>query len=119
MTIATEFPNKRPTCHALGAISAITLAVTVSAGTTARADIIKKEDMLRGVVVTRAQCAATAQAVWVSVFKQEFCVRYYLSTAGGEGLRPVVFLQGDYLGKMSPKRICLIPQIPTTSTPTI
>jgi hypothetical protein len=88
---------------------AIALAVSVSAGTTARADIIKKEDMLRGVVATRAQCAATAQAVWVSVFKQEFCVRYYLSTAGGEGLRPVVFLQGDYLGKMSPKRIWLDP----------
>src|SRR5215472_6383347 len=68
----------------------------------AYADIIKKSDMLRGFTATRAQCAATAQTVWVTVDRRDFCVRYYLSTAGGEGLRPVVFLQGDYLGKLGP-----------------
>jgi hypothetical protein len=30
-------------------------------------------------------------------------VRYYLSTAGGEGSRPVVFLDGDQLGKINLK----------------
>jgi hypothetical protein len=30
-------------------------------------------------------------------------VRYYISTAGGEGKRPVVFLQGDQLGKFNVK----------------
>jgi len=30
-------------------------------------------------------------------------LRYYLSTAGGEGSRPVVFLQGDQLGKFNVK----------------
>ena len=61
----------------------------------ASADIIKSEDMLRGIATTRAQCDATPQTLWVSAFGQDFCVRYYLSTAGGEGSRPVVFLNGD------------------------
>jgi hypothetical protein len=91
------------------ALLAIVLAVAALAANGAWADIIKKEDMLRGIVTTRAQCAATPQAVWVSAYGREFCVRYYLSTAGGEGVRPVVFLQGDYFGKMSPKRIWLDP----------
>jgi hypothetical protein len=45
----------------------------------------------------------------VSAYKQEFCVRYYLSTAGGEGMRPVVFLEGDKLGKESSKHTWLDP----------
>jgi hypothetical protein len=72
------------------------------ATTSAYSDIIKKTDMLRGFTATRAQCAATPQTVWLTVDGQDFCVRYYLSTAGGEGRRPVVFLQGDYLGKLGP-----------------
>jgi hypothetical protein len=66
-----------------------------AAGASASADIIKSEDMLRGITATRAQCDATPQTLWVSAFGQDFCVRYYLSTAGGEGSRPVVFLNGD------------------------
>jgi hypothetical protein len=91
------------------ALSAIVLAFAALAAIGARADIIKKEDMLRGIVTTRAQCAATPQTVWVSAYKREFCVRYYLSTAGGEGVRPVVFLQGDKLGKESSKHTWLDP----------
>jgi hypothetical protein len=106
MTIAGEFRNKTAARRAL---SAIVLAIAALAATGARADIIKKEDMLRGIVTTRAQCAATPQTLWVSAFKQEFCVRYYLSTAGGEGARPVVFLEGDKLGKVSSKRTWLDP----------
>jgi pimeloyl-ACP methyl ester carboxylesterase len=33
----------------------------------------------------------------VEALNRSFCIRYYLSNAGGEGSRPVVFLQGDYL----------------------
>jgi len=33
----------------------------------------------------------------VNALKRDFCIRYYLSTADGEGLWPVVFLQGDNL----------------------
>ena len=83
--------------------SAIALAGALTAATSAHANIIKKEDMLRGVTITRAQCDAIEQAVWVNVSGHDFCVRYYLSTAGGEGPRPVVFIQGDYFGKLDPK----------------
>ena len=83
--------------------SAIALAGALVAATGAHADIIKKDDMLRGVTITRAQCDAIEQAVWVNASGHDFCVRYYLSTAGGEGPRPVVFIQGDYFGKLDPK----------------
>ena len=101
-------PNKtrRPARlgRSLGRIcAAIALAGALTAAAGARADIIKKEDMLRGITMTHAQCAAIEQAVWVNVAGRDFCVRYYLSTAGGEGARPLVFLQGDYFGKLDPK----------------
>jgi hypothetical protein len=77
----------------LGAISAAN----------ARAEIFKKEDLLRGITISRAQCEAVEQTFWLTVRGREFCVRYYLSTAGGEGLRPIVFLDGDQLGKFNIK----------------
>jgi hypothetical protein len=64
----------------------------------AGAEIIKKEDTLRGITMTREDCAAKPQTLWLNVYGQDFCVRYYLSTAGGEGTRPVVILNGDYNG---------------------
>ena len=84
-------------------------AAAVVAATGAGAEIIKKEDMLRGITTTRERCAATAQTLWLSVDKQDFCVRYYLSTAGGEGTRPVVFLQGDHFGTIDTKTWQWIP----------
>lgn len=51
-----------------------------------------------GLSVTRAECSAMAEAVWVTAMGRNFCMRYYLSTAGGDGPRPVVFLQGDWAG---------------------
>jgi hypothetical protein len=83
--------------------SAAVLAGALMAATGAGADIIKQEDMLHGITITRPQCAAIEQAVWLNVSGRDFCVRYYLSTAGGEGPRPVVFIQGDYFGKLDPK----------------
>jgi hypothetical protein len=84
-------------------LPAIVLASALSAATGASAEIIKKEDMLRGIATTRAQCAANPQTVWLNVDGQDFCVRYYLSTAGGEGPRPVVFLSGDRFGTVNIK----------------
>jgi pimeloyl-ACP methyl ester carboxylesterase len=72
-----------------------------SAGFTAipaGAEIIKKEDTLRGITMTREECAAKPQMLWLNVYSQDFCVRYYLSTAGGQGSHPVVILNGDYNG---------------------
>jgi len=71
------------------------IVVTLLAATPAPADIVAMADVARGIVMTQAQCEAIPQAVWVEALGRNLCMRYYLSTAGGEGLRPVVFLQGD------------------------
>jgi predicted esterase len=57
--------------------------------------MVSVEELARNKSVTQQQCAAIPQAVWVAVMGRNFCMRYYLSTAGGESSRPVVFLQGD------------------------
>ena len=91
----------------LAAWTTVRLTIALSAAaltaTAAGAEIFKREDMLRGITTTRAQCAATPHTLWLNVDRQDFCVRYYLSTAGGEGARPVVFLQGDYPGTVNVK----------------
>jgi pimeloyl-ACP methyl ester carboxylesterase len=84
-------------------LSAMALAGALLAATGAGAEVFRKEDLLRGITITHAQCDATPQTLWLGLHGREFCVRYYLSTAGGEGLRPVVFLQGDQLGKFNTK----------------
>jgi hypothetical protein len=84
-------------------LSVIALAGVLLAATGAGAEVFKKEDLLRGITITHAQCDATPQTLWLNLHGRDFCVRYYLSTAGGEGPRPVVFLQGDQLGKLNPK----------------
>jgi hypothetical protein len=62
-----------------------------------RGEIVQTAVLGAGKSITQAECAALPAAVWVSALKRSFCIRYYLSTAGGEGARPVVFVQGDYL----------------------
>jgi hypothetical protein len=82
-------------------LQAAILALVISMP--AQAQIVSVADMLRGIAATPAQCAAIPHAVWVKADGREFCIRYYLSTAGGDGSRPVVFLQGDRLGKLNPQ----------------
>ena len=82
---------------------AVLLVMFGLATTGAGAEIIKKEDMIYGFNTTHAQCDATPQTVWLKVDAQDFCIRYYLSTAGGDGNRPLVFLQGDRFGKANMK----------------
>jgi hypothetical protein len=82
---------------------AVALVGALLGATGAGAEILKKEDMLRGITITHAQCDATPQTLWLNVDGRDFCVRYYLSTAGGEGQRPVVFLQGDQNVKLDAK----------------
>jgi hypothetical protein len=82
-------------------VGAAALALLATAD--ARAEIIPVSDMLRGSHVTYAQCAARPDAVWVTAYGHDFCIRYYLSVAGGDGLQPVVYLAGDKLGLYDPK----------------
>jgi hypothetical protein len=60
-----------------------------------RAEMVPMAVMGPGKSMTMAECAALAQAVWFKAMCRTLCLRYYLSTAGGVGSRPVVFLQGD------------------------
>src|SRR5437016_942446 len=69
-------PMTRPSTLA---IFALTLAGALCSGNGAGAEIIRAQDMLRGIVTTRAQCAATPNTVWVTAYGQDFCVRYYIS----------------------------------------
>jgi hypothetical protein len=67
----------------------------------ARADIVSLADQLRGTVVSQRQCEELPRAVWLHVAGRDFCIRYYLSMAGGQGSRAFVFLQGDRLGRLN------------------
>jgi len=82
-------------------IRGIALAAALLASSNAAAEIFKKQDLLHGIATTRARCEAAPQTLWLNVLGRDFCVRYYVSTAGGEGPRPVVFLQGDQLGRLN------------------
>jgi len=85
----------------------VTIAGALAGVSGASGEIFKKEDLLRGVTMSRVQCDATPQALWLNVDGHDFCVRYYRSTAGGEGARPVIVLQGDELGKDQPEKLDL------------
>src|ERR1700692_2591685 len=99
MTVSAQTRRSMPAQSAFGII----VAVALSAAPRASADVIKRDDMLSGITITRAQCDATPQTVWVTVFGQGLCVRYYISTAGGQGTRPIVFLTGDHFWPVNPK----------------
>src|SRR5260370_38695020 len=71
--------------------TAVLTAAAAVAASGAGAEIIKKDDMMRGITTTRERCAATAQTLWLNVHKQEFAVRYYLSATGGRASPPVGF----------------------------
>jgi pimeloyl-ACP methyl ester carboxylesterase len=86
-----------------GSFAALLLAVAGLAADPAGAEIIDKEDTLRGITMTREDCEAKPQTLWLNVYDEDFCVRYYLSTAGGEGTRPVVILNGDRNGPIDLK----------------
>jgi hypothetical protein len=75
--------------------AAAALPIFALAAMPAAAEIISVADLARDKVVTPQQCAATPQTVFVNTAGRGYCVRYYLSAVGGEGPRPVVFLQGD------------------------
>src|SRR5213596_104314 len=68
-----------------------------------RAHIVPVADMVRGIQMTPAQCSTLPMTVWVIVSGRPYCIRYYLSNAGGRSARPLVFLQGDRLGKLNLK----------------
>lgn len=92
-----------PRLAAPARLAGLALAASLLAAAPARADIIKFSALMRGLTMTQAQCSELPQAVWITASGKSFCVRYYLSTAGGTGDRPVVMLQGDQIGRFNPR----------------
>ena len=88
---------------ALSRLAGLALAASLLGAVPAGADIIKFSALMRGVTMTPEQCSELPQAVWISTSGKGFCVRYYLSTVGGVGGRPVVMLQGDQIGRFDPR----------------
>lgn len=84
-------------------LSAIIAGLIGAAGSTAaNASFAQPAELARGVTMTPAQCAALPHAVWVRAMGRAFCIRYYISTVGGSGTWPVVFLQGDRRLRVDP-----------------
>jgi hypothetical protein len=90
------------------AIAAFVLPLLFAAP--AAAEIIPVAQQARGLSISQAQCAALPQAAWVAAMGQSFCIRYYPSTAGGDGARPVVFLQGDMTWAYDRQTLTFTPQ---------
>ncbi len=84
----------------------------------ASAEIIRVGDMLRGMEISQGQCSQMGQAVWVNMHGHGFCIRYYLSTAGGVSGKPIVFLQGDQFGTMDGRTKSFNPPADTKDTDT-
>jgi pimeloyl-ACP methyl ester carboxylesterase len=51
--------------------------------------------LTRGVIVNESQCKTLRDAVWVRVDGAGYCVRYWISMAGGSKDEAVVFVHGD------------------------
>jgi len=59
--------------------------------------------MARGVKLNEAQCKGLAMALWVHFENRNFCVRYWLSTAGGSKDEAEVFFNGDLGDNKKPR----------------
>jgi dienelactone hydrolase len=81
--------------HGLGLQLFGLLLIGTFAATASYAEKVPMAVIGKGKFMTKQECAALPQAVWIKVMGRDICMRYYLSTAGGQGSRPVVFLQGD------------------------
>lgn len=64
------------------------------------------DTLSRGVVLSEAQCRALGMAIWVTVEARGFCVRYWISTAGGMTDEALVNIHGD-IGGREPGRVYL------------
>src|SRR5580658_611772 len=84
-------------------LSVFPLGGTLFAANGAAAEIFKKADLLRGITITHAQCEANSQTLWLNLHGRDFGVRYYLSTAGGEGR----FSTGRPTRKVKPENLDL------------
>jgi len=58
-----------------------------------------------GVIVSESQCKSLPTAAWVRIDGTGYCVRYWLSTAGGAKDEAVVFIHGDLGDSKAPSNL--------------
>lgn len=69
----------------------------------------------RGVKLNEAQCKALAMALWVRAEGRNFCVRYWMSVAGGSKDEAEVFFNGDLGDIKKPSGVLNIPSARVTA----
>jgi TonB family protein len=67
------------------------------------APLATDRDMVTGVSVTEADCRAQSGRLWVRAETRGFCVRFWLSTAGGSKDEALVAFHGDIGGRIDGK----------------
>ena len=84
--------------------SVLSFGFAVAIGAAAEATPLASDrDMVTGVSVTEADCRAQIGRLWVKVENRGFCVRYWLSTAGGNKDEALVAFHGDIGGRIDGK----------------
>ena len=77
----------------------LSFGFAVAMGAAAEASPLASDrDMVTGVSVTEADCKAQTGRLWVRVENRGFCVRFWLSTAGGHKDEALVAFDGDIGG---------------------
>jgi dienelactone hydrolase len=73
------------------------------------------DTLTRGVAISEAQCDALKTALWVRVDGRGFCIRYWISTAGGTKDAALVFFNGDIGGVENGKISLNVPSTRVTA----
>jgi pimeloyl-ACP methyl ester carboxylesterase len=84
------------------AVLSFGLAMAIGAAAEAT-PLASDSDMVTGVSVTEADCRAQISRLWVKVENRGFCVRFWLSTAGGNKDEALVAFHGDIGGMIDGK----------------
>ena len=84
------------------AVLAFGFAVAIGAAAEAT-PLASDRDMVTGVSVTEADCRAQIGGLWVTAENRGFCVRFWLSTAGGSKDEALVAFDGDIGGRIDGK----------------
>ena len=93
----------------------LSFGFAVAIGAAAEAQPLSTDrDMVTGVSVTEADCRALSGRLWVRAENRGFCVRFWLSTAGGSKDEALVAFHGDIGGMIDGKPQLLEPARPVS-----
>jgi hypothetical protein len=82
----------------------LSFGLAVAIGAAAEATPLSSDrDMVTGVSVTEADCRGLSGRLWVRAENRGFCVRFWLSTAGGSRDEALVAFNGDIGGRIDGK----------------